>query len=297
MRCSGWTEAVDAIERSDNLIYVPDATQSAVAAWVFTSGLTMEEAALIQPGYYWAAGQFDASSYEPGEATLEKDGLGYSNFVLQSTGNSTIAGLGLSAGKGKYTNPGSTPFPEHIPDGTHWIAIGGTTAYIRSPLHSLNASSTVGQTQLVVVAFDVAPIAADQRINGISESNYPCWQGFHNLAFTDLPPSGSIYSLNTTAYDGATPLLSLNVNQFASTPGSFFTRRWDTGSFAPQQQVHVLTSVSLQNGPIAMDTYLLDFNVVTVPEPTTGRLVALVMVACFRTRKRGRRAVELSFQS
>src|SRR5947207_9566104 len=87
MRCAGWTIDVDSIARSNNLLYVPDATHSAVAAWVLTSGLTLEEAALIQPGYYWPAGQFDASAYEPGELALAKDGLRFSNFRLQGTGH------------------------------------------------------------------------------------------------------------------------------------------------------------------------------------------------------------------
>ena len=43
-----------------------------LAAWVLTSGLTLEDAALIQPGYYWPAGQFDTSAYQPSESALEK---------------------------------------------------------------------------------------------------------------------------------------------------------------------------------------------------------------------------------
>ncbi len=51
MRWSGWSNQVADIHAGNNLIYVPDAAKSAVAEWALTSGLTLEEAALIQPPY------------------------------------------------------------------------------------------------------------------------------------------------------------------------------------------------------------------------------------------------------
>ena len=51
MRMSGWQSDVASIQSSNNLVYVPDATTGPVAEWVLTSGLTLEEAALIQPAY------------------------------------------------------------------------------------------------------------------------------------------------------------------------------------------------------------------------------------------------------
>ena len=296
MRCSGRADDVDSIAKHNNLVYVPDAAQGAVAAWVLTSGLTLEEAALIQPGYYWPAAPFDGSAYEPGELALEKDGLRYSNFRLQAqnyfpptnpvnTGpKPTLAGLGLSAGKGTYVHPSPSQFPQHPPIGTHWIAIGGSDARVQAPLHSLNASADVFSGQMVVVNFDVAAIAADQRINGISEHSYWYWQGFQGLVELN-PPPGAIYYLNTTARDGATTLASLNIDQ--STPDPGFSRKSDTESFAPTQQISVEARLWLQDG-VRMNTYLLDFNVVTVPEPLSG-LVSAVLIAAYgltRTRER-----------
>jgi hypothetical protein len=297
MRCSGWNDDVDAIRKSNNLVYVPDATQhSAIAAWVLTSGLTLEEAALIQPGYYWGSGEFDASAYEPGESVIEKDGLRFSNFKLQaqnytitppntaipvSTGaKPTIAGLGLKTAKGTY-NPSPSGFPRHIPIGTNWIAIGGSTAFVQSPLHSLNASAAAARGQMVVVSFDVAAIAADQRINGISETSYSLWQGFQDLTFDGDPPASAIYYLKTTARDGATSLASLNIDQLTS--------QRDTQSFAPTQQLSVESTVWLRDG-VKMNTYLLDFNVVSVPEPATSGFLAVVLVAtCRLVRNREQR--------
>src|SRR5207244_2840842 len=105
MRCSGWSDEVDSIQQSNNLVYVPDATQSAVAAWVLTSGLTFEEAALVQPGYPWQLGQFDASAYQPGAPALEKDGLRYSNFKLHARNFSMLGGSPLILPEGSL-DPG-----------------------------------------------------------------------------------------------------------------------------------------------------------------------------------------------
>jgi hypothetical protein len=298
MRCSGWSNDVDSIASSNNLVYVPDAAHSAVAEWVLTSGLTFEEAALIQPGYSWPAGQYDASAYEPGESVLEKDGLRYSNFRLQAQNyivsapgmvvpiddgaKPTLSGLGLSAGKGTYS---PFPFPAHVPVGTHWIAIGGTNWQVQSPLHSLNASAFGGFGQMVVVSFDVAPIAADQRINGISESSYAYWQGFQNLNATGTfdPPASAIYYLKTTALDGATSLASLNLDQ--SSPGSGYIRKSDTQSFAAAQQLSVESRLWLQDG-VRMDTYVLDFNVVTLPDPAGGFMAAAVVLGVCGVKRR-----------
>jgi hypothetical protein len=303
MRCSGWTNAVDSIHKSNNLVYVPDAPQSAIAAWVRTSGLTFEEAALIQPDYFWPPAPFDASAYEPGESVLEKDGLRFSNFKLQaqnytvvtpkitlpvSTGATpTIAGLGFATAKGTYFSPGVPSFPQHVPMGTNWIAIGGSTSHVQAvqaPLHSLNASAVVGRAQDVLVSFDVAAIDTNQRINGISESNYSYWQGFQSLS-GNVPPAGATYSLDTTALDGATSLASLNIDQSIAVPD--FSRQSNTQSFAAKQQISVEADLWLQDG-VTLDTYLLDFNVVNVPEPTNGFLAAVLMATCGLPRARKR---------
>lgn len=288
MRCAGWPDEVDSIARSNNLVYVPDAIHSAISAWVLTSGLTLEEAALVQPGYYWAAnGQVDASAYSPGGLTLVKDGLRYSNFTLQATGATpTLAGLSLLAGQGTYNNnsSSSTPFPQHRPNGTHWIAIGGSPAYVQSPLHSLNASAAPFVLKTAVIRFDVAAIAADQRIDGISESSYSYWQGFQNLSLNNVPPAGATYSLNTiaTTSDGTTSLASLQIDQ--STQGGYFSRNSATQAFPANQQIHVQTTLRLQNG-VAIDTYVLDFNVVTVPEPMSGFLAIMLLTGCGLRRR------------
>ncbi len=290
MRCSGWTNAVDSIAQSNNLVYVPDATQSAIAEWVLTSGLTFEEAALIQPGYPWPGAQFDASAYEPGESTLEQDGLRFSNFRLDAqnytvvtpklifpvnTGATpAIAGLGLLTGKGTFSAFG---FLQHVPIGTNWLAIAGANS--QPALHTLNASAAIGRGQDVTVSFDVAAIDPNQRINSISESSYSIWDGFQSLT-GGVPPAGATYYLDTSAFDGAANLASLDIDQSSSSDS-------DTQSFAAKQQISVEADVWLQDG-VAMHTYALDFNVVNVPEPTNGFVAAVLMATCALPRVRKR---------
>ena len=48
---SGAVEAVEAIVQDNNLVYVTDVDTGPMVDWVLSSGLTQEEAALIQPGY------------------------------------------------------------------------------------------------------------------------------------------------------------------------------------------------------------------------------------------------------
>lgn len=65
MTLDGHGRAVAAIARRDRHLYVEDITDGPIAEWVRTSGLLVEEAALIQPGYSrWRGG----ASLEPVDA-------------------------------------------------------------------------------------------------------------------------------------------------------------------------------------------------------------------------------------
>lgn len=290
MRCSGWANEVDAIARSNNLVYVPDAPQSAIAVWVLTSGLTLEEAALIQPGYSWTNAEFDASAYEPGELVIERNGLRFSNFRLQAqnylgsgtptnTGTKpTLAGLGLSTGAGTYSSPVSGSFfITHVPIGTNFLAIAPSNP--QTGLHDLDAFAPSSRSQLVLINFDVAAILPNQRINGISESSYEFKDGFRGQ-------SGSVatdveYYLETTVRDGTTSIASIYIDE--STPGAGFIGKSDTESFTARQQISVEAELWLEGGfndGVRMDTFMLDFNVVTVPEPASAMLVVTFIGCC-----------------
>lgn len=84
MRLSGRERDVAGIRQEDNLVYVPDLTSGPVIAWTVTSGLTLEEAALIQPAYGPSLlPKPDRALEVVGQgASFEFENLRYSNFRL-----------------------------------------------------------------------------------------------------------------------------------------------------------------------------------------------------------------------
>ncbi|HKA15314.1 MAG TPA: hypothetical protein VKH41_09885 [Myxococcota bacterium] len=85
----GQRDEVYAIARGDNHVYVDDVETGSLLDWVATSGLTREEAALIQPGY--SPPRIGANTFEAllGGGSLVSsgvngpDGLRYENFELE----------------------------------------------------------------------------------------------------------------------------------------------------------------------------------------------------------------------
>lgn len=306
MRLSGWSEKVARIQTKNNLVYVPDAMQSAVTAWALTSGITWEEAALIQPAYPWP-GEFDAAAYEPGESTLERNGLRFENFqlsavnyvptpplgeedlppnfctifptacTLQPTSGGarpTLQGLGLLTGQGFYAFSGFQ-YPQHTPNGTHWLAIAGERFSSPQPsLHSLGAAAAENRGQLVTIRFDVSAIAADKRINGMAESSYLYQSGFSDPQSWE-PPDATYY-LKTTIRDGTATIDTLSIDQ-ATVPIGYH-QKLDTSQFTPRQKISVESNIWLRDG-VAINTYLLDFNLVTVPEPAGVSLALVGLIA------------------
>ena len=163
-------------------------------------------------------------------------------------------------------------YPQHAPIGTHWLAIAGKTD---GPfLHNLQASANTGRGQFVTVQFDVSAIADNQRITGISESSYLNQSGFRPLSFPT--PDAAYYYLKTSATDVITTLASLSIDE--STPMHDYAQQSDTKSFGPKQGIHVTANLWMQDG-VGIDTFLLDFNVVTVPEPASVLLALFGLLA------------------
>lgn len=311
MRWDGWLNEVASIQDTNNLVYVPDARRSAVTDWALTSGLTSEEAALIQPAYSWPA-EYDAANYEPGELAIEKNGLRFRNFQLQAanyiatpssippdicrivptvcmptltpTGGAVpvLQGLGLLTGQGQYG--GLSSYPAHTPNGTNWIAIAGNLFSSPQPaLHDLNATADEGRAQSIVIRFDVSTVASDKWINGMAESSYLYQSGFADPLSFNAPDA--TYYLKTILRDGATTIDTLLIDQ-ATTPIGY-QQKLDISQFSPRQKISVESQIYLQDG-VSIDTYLLDFNLVTVPEPASG-LAAIAGLFVFGAVARCRR--------
>jgi hypothetical protein len=81
MRESGWSEEVAAIQAENNLVYVTDVAEGPVVEWVATSGLTQEEAAIIQPAYPLDPAFFDGNLADlMNGGSITRGGLRYSEF-------------------------------------------------------------------------------------------------------------------------------------------------------------------------------------------------------------------------
>ena len=159
MRESGLKAEVDDIHAVNNGIYVPDLSTGAVAQWILTSGLTMEEAALIQPGYSGPSPTNLLGEVLPQNAFIDFNGLRFSrSHSERENGQYVPAGieddtaplfcsLNRNSCQGSLTNPieVSTPDPNLIglsyqtgtfsvphtiikivPLGTQWLFVGAS---------------------------------------------------------------------------------------------------------------------------------------------------------------------------
>ena len=321
MRWNGWLGQVADIHDTNNLIYVPDAERSAVTAWVLTSGLTFEEAALIQPGYAFQT-PFLASDYEPGELTFVKDGLRFQNFRLDAQNFSkgpsspftfhelvtfcdgctfdpisqgsrpSLSGIGINAGSGLVS--GGHPADTLSVIGNRWLVLGGTfNDLFGTPNRLINANApnfayapgVVVPVQWVELSFDVSTVNPGTYFTQIAEHNFPTYSGF---APNDFNNPGQ-YEFTTTATmipvspnPFDVPLASVNFTELPLA-GQFERRSASSHLSTFTNQLHVSTTIWLYNGE-HVGSYVLGFQV--VPEPTT---FALAMVAVFGGMRRWRR--------
>ncbi|MEM9194884.1 MAG: hypothetical protein AAGF12_37240 [Myxococcota bacterium] len=97
MREDGWRAAVAEIRTTRNGIYVEDAEGGALYAWVSESGLTIEEAAVIQPGYNFLPTNLDVEAVAAPGGSFTQDGITISNLRRSETVFTPTAGTDLDA--------------------------------------------------------------------------------------------------------------------------------------------------------------------------------------------------------
>ncbi len=96
MREDGWRDAVAAIRAASNGIYVEDARGGALYVWVSESGLTIEEAALIQPAYAPPPPNVDLAALAAPGASIDVGNLRISNLGASLTTLAVAPGTDLS---------------------------------------------------------------------------------------------------------------------------------------------------------------------------------------------------------
>ncbi len=247
MRWSGWDDKVAEIARTNDLVYVPDAANTSVASWILTSGLTFEEAALIQPGYPFVV-DFLVADYAPGGSILVRGDLQYSNLEIQTSNykydtasanficnfipdvcatpeslfqfnllspdlGGTIpdaTNIGMTAGKGNYISV--YPNAPLVPIGNNWIIIGGD--YYSDQVFTeavIDGLADANKAQQIVISFDVSTLNPDTVINQLSQHQSSSKQGAY------LSGSGFPVPADSTSKYWLTTRLSTGDGEIAST--------------------------------------------------------------------------------
>lgn len=279
MRESGWAAEVAAIESEHNLIYVTDVVEGAVVEWVATSGLTQEEAAVIQPAYEITP-PAEAGIWFGTGGGVEARGVRYDRFEVSSEipEQVELKAVGVlfpgspSSGNLVKAPPSGDNLGAAIRYGAAWA---GDTP--NAPLYDrwLTVGFNLGQAQpgqyaLTGYEFEVAALNPRERIDSITlVSDYvighlafPYHQGGQGFAGFEVWSESDELLGSGSIEDVATNYL-LNGRQVAS--------------FAPQQRVKVRVGVFAWDG-YAVTGLGHEVNLIPVPEAST--LAMSLMALC-----------------
>jgi hypothetical protein len=274
MRASGWEAEVAAIARDDLHVFVDDVSAGPLLAWVATSGLTREEAALIQPTYAPPPAEATVAGLIAEDGTLERYGVRYSNFafeaLLHEPGGVSEAPLDLvdPASFGVSTLRYNSPrlfFGASVLDG-----VGGL-ATLEPPF------GEDGSTLRITVAFDAAPLDPRFAINRLTLQTFDYYiYGGNFAAPGDL-------AIATQVFGGNGALLA---SHLAVEESSSFLYDYANLALAQQASLRVVTETTL-SGPGEFTYWINRFGLVATPEPGTGVLLAwgLALLGARRRRR------------
>jgi len=315
MRWDNWESEVDTIRSQNNFVYVPDAARSAVAEWVAFSGLTIEEAALVQPAYAGPPPTTTLGSLLPQDSFIDFNGLRFSHFsVKRETGEGYLPPffspntspacnlvpdsslcvptfknpveifapdanpIGISLGSGVFASPqlGSIKI---LPYGTQWMFIGA--AYGAS---GLGIDGSGPGAQRLTLGFQVETIDPNARLNKLVLGMSGLMGGLidFNNGRIDTIVAGS--AVDVPGY-GVIPIDKLgfaNMDSFVAgfDSGSFVN---DAFEFNGRQSIYVQTRGYINDFP-PLNGFVLHFNV--VPEPSSTTLIAVCLGTLSMRRKR-----------
>jgi len=306
MRWDDWESEVDAIRRHNNFVYVPEAGRSAVAAWVAQSGLTIEEAALIQPGYAGPPPTTTLGNLLPAGSFIDYNGLRYSNFTIKrETGNYAPPLISPNQGGGACnSNPnlceptfsnsievfspdanpiaialGSGTFasPQNgnikiLPYGTQWMFIGA--AYGQGGL-AVNGN---GQSaQRLTLGFQVEALSPNNNLSKLVLGMSGFMGGLFDFSAgrIDTTVYGSAVSIPGFGVIPIDRLGSANMDSAAGAADSgYFVN--DPFEITGRKSVYVLShAYHIPQNFSPLDGFVLHFNV--VPEPTGSILAAVCL--------------------
>lgn len=292
MRLAGRGREVTGIERENNLVYVPDVAAGPVIAWTLTSGLTLEEAALIQPAYgpTLLPKPEHATEVMSSDASFEFENLRYSNFKLFAGDNPAAPAVNIPLTHTACSWFGCGPtFPvifdvDPFRDITQMPDVE-LTLRSATPLTLEQSPPLLSSFPRVVVQFDVEVTAPGLRIanlpHGGSLMSNSYFDGSQFRLFVN--ESGDrlwIDQLHNPAPDCEEFFCGLMYGN-TTTPGirpEFIGVVGDpsplNASFAPTQRLTVVTEMYLPPDQEFRGQFV-NFSLVAVPEPATSLFVVL----------------------
>lgn len=291
MRESGAGELVDLVARTNNLVYVSDVFGGAMVQWIAHSGLTQEEAALIQPGYI--PPPVDAFLSELGiTGSVQHGGLRYENFKILagkqvpglSIENFNLFPVDTSQASVSIDNESySAPCCEYVKLGTGF----GDWLYFRTggDFNSDAASESTGVVELIY-SYDVVAVGSNAAISAASIASQFSFGGNRNSLDFFGEPRGEI-TVDTIIRSGPFATFGfgpIEATLHLATDESFqsFFNDSDSSSFSPQKSINVQTRVLLED-EWTFSSLIHTFEL--VPEPSSLGLCLLPALVCSLSRR------------
>jgi hypothetical protein len=305
MRISGWEDAVDAFVAASNLVYVTDVTEGALVEWVTTSGLTQEEAALIQPSYLPEPEVPLSDLLQPG-AFIDRHGLRYENFSFEAQNFEVSRDWepppicdalehleelhelfeefcippppDLSP-----TDQGNLPDPEYGGGlfGDDFFQPGPDYLPMLDPVGTnwawfhINGYAPEGMAQRVRLSFEVVPILAGAMINQVSVHSDSIQGGLSLHWPVEEFLSDGQWHTTVTGEEGLLHESIIDKGQIGEHGFGSVTTTLD---FARQRRIRVENEALMINNA-SLTSLVFDFNVVGIPEPTTVAILLICLSA------------------
>jgi hypothetical protein len=260
MRKSGRADQVAEIAQSNNFIVVRQVRYGPLIDWILTSGLTQEEAALIQPGYEppSAYAATLAEMLRPG-AFLRGSGVRFENFAFTVNQSASIPVDPNQIHLIMNLSDIMTARYPFVPTGTHFLALHGQLAQTQQ-------HETLRWTLDFDVVGEVPSIEIEQFVLTSDQ--------FHMLSGGDIKFNSSVTSMQGL------------LGEVQIEPS--FRGDSENIIFSPQRRLHVQTTLTLTDAGFSRDI-AHEFGVIPEPGTFTICLIAgVVLIGGFMSRLRGR---------